>query len=78
MPHDHHCRHNPRPSESRRAPNSINNVFTHSGQQTTLTSVGAGFNYAVTDNLRVGVEVSAVHQHGGFGPALVPQPGALP
>ena len=58
--------------------NSINNVFTHSGQQTTLTSVGAGFNYAVTDNLHVGVEVSAVHQHGGFGPALVPQPGALP
>jgi opacity protein-like surface antigen len=57
---------------------SVNNIFSHSGQQTTLTSVGAGFNYAVTDNLRVGVEVSAVHQHGGFGPVLVPQPGALP
>jgi hypothetical protein len=58
---------------------SVNNIFTHSGgQQTTLTSVGAGFNYAVTDNLHVGVSVNAVQQHGGFGPALVPQPGALP
>ncbi len=44
----------------------------------TLTSVGAGFNYEVTNNLRVGFEVNAVQQHGGFGPALVPQPGALP
>ncbi len=58
---------------------SINNVFNHSGNQTTLTSVGAGFNYEVTNNLRVGFEVNAVQQHGnGFGPAIVPQPGALP
>ncbi|MDI4641621.1 hypothetical protein K9U39_11840 [Rhodoblastus acidophilus] len=40
-----------------------------------ITMVGAGVNYAVTNNLTVGVEVDAVQQHGGFGPPLIPQPG---
>jgi outer membrane immunogenic protein len=58
---------------------SLNNMFSRSSQSTTITTVGAGFNYAVTNNLHVGFEVNTVQQRGaGFGPAIVPQPGALP
>jgi opacity protein-like surface antigen len=59
--------------------NSLNNVFSNSSQSTTITTVGAGFNYAVTNNLHVNFEVNSVRQrNSGFGPAIVPQPGALP
>jgi opacity protein-like surface antigen len=60
---------------------SLNNMFSRSSssQSTTITTVGAGFNYAVTNNLHVGFEVNAVQQrNNGFGPAIVPQPGGLP
>ncbi len=56
--------------------NSLNNAFSRSSQSVTLTRVGAGFNYAVTDKLHIGVEVDAVQAHGnGFGAPL--QPGSV-
>jgi opacity protein-like surface antigen len=58
---------------------SLNNIFSRSAQSTTIATVGAGFNYAVTNNLHVGFEVNAVQQrNSGFGPPIAPQPGALP
>jgi outer membrane immunogenic protein len=59
---------------------SVNNLFNRSSQSTTLTTVGVGFNYAVTDNLRVGVEVNAVQAHGGGygGPVLQPGSAGIP
>ena len=58
---------------------SLNNLFSRSSQSTTITTVGAGFNYAVTNNLHVGFEVNTVQQrNSGFGPPILPQPGALP
>lgn len=60
---------------------SLNNMFSRSSssQSTTITTVGAGFNYAVTNNLHVGFEVNTVQQrNSGFGPPILPQPGALP
>jgi outer membrane immunogenic protein len=57
--------------------NNVNNLFSRSGQSVTLTRVGAGFDYAVTNNLHIGVEASVVQAHGnGFG--APPQPGAAP
>lgn len=60
--------------------NAANNLFTRNGgQQTTLTTVGAGFSYAVNDRLHVNFQVNSVQARGGgFGPPLIPQPGALP
>ncbi len=58
---------------------SVNNLFSRSPQSTTLTSVGAGFNYAITDHLMVGVSVNAVQAHGGYGgPALQPGSAGIP
>jgi outer membrane immunogenic protein len=54
---------------------SLNAMFVGSQLATSLTMVGAGVDYAVTNNLTVGVEVNAIQQHGGWGPPLVPQPG---
>jgi outer membrane immunogenic protein len=57
--------------------NNVNNLFSHSGQSVTLTRVGAGFDYAVTNNLHIGMEASVIQAHGnGFGGP--PQPGAAP
>ena len=61
------------------APNgldSLNNMFVHSGQSQTqtLTQVGAGFNYAVTDHLTVGMGVTAIQSHGNV--SAVPPLGA--
>jgi hypothetical protein len=58
---------------------SANDMFGSHGQSVTLTKVGAGFNYEVNEHLHIGAEFNAVQAHGGgFGPPLVPQPGALP
>ncbi|MBB4197690.1 hypothetical protein GGD83_001482 [Rhodoblastus sphagnicola] len=58
---------------------SANNTFGLGGNSTTLTKVGAGFNYEVNEHLHIGAEINAVQVHGnGFGAPLVPQPGALP
>lgn len=51
---------------------SLNNVFNGSGTRT-LTTVGAGVDVAITNNLTVGVAVSAVQARGGS-PFAVPQP----
>jgi hypothetical protein len=56
---------------------SVNDFFSNSKNSVTLTRVGAGFNYEVTNNLRIGVEASVVQAHGGgFNQTL--QPGAAP
>jgi hypothetical protein len=59
--------------------NSANTLFSRGGASTTVTSVGAGFDYMVNNNLRVGVQVNAMQARGGtgFGPAMIPQPGQL-
>ncbi len=59
---------------------SLNNLFSRNSQSTTLTTVGAGFNYAITDHLMVGVSVNAVQAHGGGygGPALQPGSAGIP
>jgi hypothetical protein len=57
---------------------SVNTMFGPHGASTTLTRVGAGFDYEVNEHLRIGAEISTVQARGGFGPMLVPQPGALP
>jgi opacity protein-like surface antigen len=58
---------------------ALNDMAVGAHPTSSITMVGAGVNYAVTDRLTVGVQVSAVQQHGGlYGPALVPQPGMLP
>ena len=57
---------------------SANNLFGPHGASTTLTRVGAGFEYEVNEHLRIGAEISTVQARGGFGPPMVPQPGALP
>ncbi len=55
---------------------AVNDMFVGSQPSTTLTTVGAGVDYAVTDHLTVGVQVNSVQQRGGWGaPPLVPQPG---
>lgn len=54
---------------------ALNDMFVGSQPSTTLTKVGAGVEYAVTDHLTVGVEVNAVQQRGGWGPPVVSQPG---
>ncbi|WP_294536368.1 outer membrane beta-barrel protein [uncultured Rhodoblastus sp.] len=54
---------------------SLDNLFNRGAQSITLTTIGAGFNYAVTDHLAVGVQVNAVQQHGGGYGGPVPQPG---
>jgi opacity protein-like surface antigen len=54
---------------------SVNNLFVGSGPTNTVTTVGAGVNYAVTDRLTVGVGVNATQVRGGWGPPLIPQPG---
>ena len=40
------------------------------GAFTTMTTVGAGVDYAVTDHLTVGVQVNSVQQRGGWGAPL--------
>jgi opacity protein-like surface antigen len=59
---------------------SVNNLFNRSSQSTTLTTVGAGFNYAVTDHLTVGVQVNTVQARGGNygGPVLQPGSAGIP
>lgn len=58
---------------------SLNSAFTHSAQSVTLTRVGAGFDYAVTNNLHVGVEVDTIQAHGaGFGAPLQPGSAGIP
>ena len=52
------------------AKNSFNNLFVGSGPKP-LTSVGAGFDYAVTERLTVGVSVSATQ---GRGLGVLPPP----
>lgn len=54
---------------------AINDMFVGGQPTATITTVGAGVDYAVTDHLTVGVQVNAVQQRGGFGPPLIPQPG---
>lgn len=54
---------------------AINDMFVGSQPATTITTVGAGVDYAITDRLTVGVQVNAVQQRGGWGAPLVPQPG---
>jgi outer membrane immunogenic protein len=54
---------------------ALNDMAIGSQPTSGVTMVGAGVNYAVTDNLTVGVEVNSFQQHGGFGAPLVPQPG---
>jgi outer membrane immunogenic protein len=56
---------------------SLDNLFNRGSQSTTLTTVGAGFNYAVTDHLAVGFQVNAVQAHGGGYGGPVPQPGSV-
>ncbi len=60
--------------------NSLNNLFAPGGGPSApLTKVGAGFNYEVNEHLHIGAEISTVQvRGGGFGPPVVPQPGALP
>ena len=49
-------------------------------QNNALTTVGAGFNYAITDHLAVGFQVNAVQAHGGGygGPVLQPGSAGIP
>lgn len=55
---------------------SVNDLFAAKGPTQTLTTVGAGVDYAVTDHLTVGVGVNMVRQTGNpYGPPLIPQPG---
>lgn len=54
---------------------ALNDMFVGSQPATTITTVGAGVDYAITDRLTVGVQVNAVQQRGGWGAPLVPQPG---
>lgn len=54
---------------------ALNDMFVGSQAATTITTVGAGVDYAITDRLTVGVQVNAVQQRGGWGAPLVPQPG---
>ena len=54
---------------------AINDMFVGGQSTATITTVGAGVDYAVTDHLTVGVQVNAVQQRGGFAPPLIPQPG---
>jgi outer membrane immunogenic protein len=59
---------------------SFNNLFSRGSQSTTLTTVGAGFNYAITDHLAVSFQVNATQAHGGGygGPALQPGSAGIP
>jgi opacity protein-like surface antigen len=52
------------------ASDSLNNLFTGSSGPKVLTTIGAGVNYAVTDQLTLGVAVSTVQSHGILGPQL--------
>ena len=52
---------------------SVNDLFDSKGNVKSLTSVGAGFNYAITNNVTMGVEVNVVQSHGFWGP-LAPLP----
>ena len=54
---------------------SLNNLGSGTGPSASMTKVGAGFTYAITDRLHVGVEVSTVQMRGA---PMMPQPGALP
>ena len=58
---------------------SLDTLFGGS-QATTLTTVGAGFNYAITDQLAVGFQVNATQAHGGTygGPILQPGSAGIP
>ncbi|MCW2283351.1 hypothetical protein M2323_001235 [Rhodoblastus acidophilus] len=56
---------------------SLNGLF--GPNNATLATVGAGFTYEVNEHLRIGAEINATQVRGaGFGPVLIPQPGALP
>jgi opacity protein-like surface antigen len=48
------------------AGDSINNLFNGGSRVKPLTAVGAGVDYAITENLTVGVSVSAVQSRGFF------------
>ena len=55
------------------ASDSVNDLFDSSGKLNSLTTIGAGFNYAITNNVTMGVEVNVVQNHGFWGP-LAPLP----
>lgn len=59
---------------------SLDNLFSGGSQSTTLTTVGAGFNYAVTDNLAVSFQVNTTQAQGGTygGPILQPGSAGIP
>jgi opacity protein-like surface antigen len=50
------------------AGDSINNLFNGGSRVKPLTAVGAGMDYAVTDNITIGVSVSAVQSRGFIAP----------
>ena len=52
------------------ASDSLNNLFTGSSGPKVLTTIGAGVDYAVTDQLTVGVAVSTVQSRGFWAPQL--------
>jgi opacity protein-like surface antigen len=52
------------------ASDSLNNLFTGASGPKALTTIGAGVDYAVTDQLTVGVAVSTVQSRGILGPQL--------
>jgi len=58
--------------------NTVNAIFGPSSGSTTLTHVGAGFDYAVNNNIHIGVHVEAYKANGDFGPPMPPQPGQSP
>jgi hypothetical protein len=49
------------------APNAINGLFNGPGAVQAVGSVGAGFDYAVTDKLHVGVAAYVNNGGGAFG-----------
>ena len=50
---------------------ALNNLFASHGPEATLAHVGAGFDYAVNNNLTIGVAVQS-YQARGFGPLASP------
>jgi outer membrane immunogenic protein len=50
------------------ASDSVNGLFDSSGNLQSLTTVGAGFNYAITNNLSMGMEVSVTNGRGALAP----------
>lgn len=48
------------------AANSMNSVFSGPGAVQAVTSVGAGFDYAITNNLHVGAAITVNNNNGAF------------